>query len=204
MTDLAAKIAELEAGCKGILRMPTSDHVIACDPQTILALIAAWRAEKARADGIGEKYKGLVQFYDAHAGTPCEQIRHEQETERLNARIAALEADNKRLREALEPSAATKAEYIGEFKISVPFETEDGDGEAFDVTIPWTAIKEIMAAIKKRADSQGTEQCDLDVDDAEFGMSDHRRVSNSTRIAALEAENKRLRGSFKWQDGPPV
>lgn len=38
------------------------------------------------------KYKELVQFYDAHVGTPCEQIRHQQEVAQLQETIAALTA----------------------------------------------------------------------------------------------------------------
>jgi hypothetical protein len=62
-------------------------------------------------------------------------------------RIVALEAENARLREALTPSAATKASYIGEFRF--PLETVDGDTPS--VTVPWTTIKQIMAAILNRA-----------------------------------------------------
>jgi hypothetical protein len=61
--------------------------------------------------------------------------------------LAEAMAENRKLREALTPSAETKAAYIGEFK----FTAYEAD-EAF-VTVPWTTIKEIMAAIMKRAES---------------------------------------------------
>lgn len=56
-----------------------------------------------------------------------------------------------RLREALTPSGATKAAYIGEFKF--PIECRDEDGEPCDreVVVPWTTTKEIMKAILDRA-----------------------------------------------------
>lgn len=67
-----------------------------------------------------------------------------------------LRAENARLREALTPSAETKAAYMGEFKFGVPMSYEDeeqgGMVEYMEfVTVPWTTIKEIMAAIRARA-----------------------------------------------------
>jgi len=62
----------------------------------------------------------------------------------FKARIAQLEA-------ALTPSAETKAAYMGEFRI--PFHTVDEDGNEVMIypNVPWTTIKEIMAAIRARA-----------------------------------------------------
>lgn len=69
---------------------------------------------------------------------------------RATVYLAALHADNARLREALTPSGDTKAAYMGEF--SWEEESDDGRGVATR-TIPWTTIKEIMAAIRQRADA---------------------------------------------------
>lgn len=56
--------------------------------------------------------------------------------------------------EALTPSAATKAAYIGEFSFTID---EQGDGQMCEVSrkvdVPWTVIKQIMAAIQDRARS---------------------------------------------------
>lgn len=54
--------------------------------------------------------------------------------------------------EALTPSGDTKAEYIGEFSFDYPM--YDGDGHPYreKINIPWTSIKEIMSAIKNRAE----------------------------------------------------
>lgn len=60
--------------------------------------------------------------------------------------IAELEAENKRLREALTPSAETKAAYIGEFSWLV-----NVYGTETELFVPWSTVKEIMAAIRKRA-----------------------------------------------------
>lgn len=56
------------------------------------------------------------------------------------------------LKEALTPSGHTKAAYIGEFHFHIE---EQGEDEMCPVTrkiaVPWTTIKEIMAAISTRA-----------------------------------------------------
>jgi hypothetical protein len=53
-----------------------------------------------------------------------------------------------RYRKALTPSAETKAEYIGEFSFRVPL----GEDGYIEPAVPWTTIKEIMAAIRARAE----------------------------------------------------
>jgi hypothetical protein len=73
------------------------------------------------------------------------------------AAIERLVAENRALREAMTPSADTKAAYIGEFSFNVevwdPDGGEDGEGEAVleSKTVPWTTVKEIMAAISAHA-----------------------------------------------------
>ena len=74
-------------------------------------------------------------------------------------RIEELEAENARLREALTPSGDTKAEYTGEFHISV-YDAEDEDGNEIwrKVPVDWTTIKAIMAAIRNRAALKETDK----------------------------------------------
>ena len=62
-----------------------------------------------------------------------------------------LRAENERLREALTPSGDTKAVYMGEFTFGVTEVDEDGDEVSRKVYVPWTTIKDIMAAILARA-----------------------------------------------------
>lgn len=58
-----------------------------------------------------------------------------------------------RLLEALTPSGATKAAYSGEFRFSfVHGVDEDGNDVSINVQVPWTTIKDVMAAILKRAE----------------------------------------------------
>jgi hypothetical protein len=61
-------------------------------------------------------------------------------------------AERKRWLDALTPSADTKGAYIGEFSFSE--EIFDGETETYitvNRTVPWTTIKEIMAAIRVKA-----------------------------------------------------
>ena len=56
-----------------------------------------------------------------------------------------------KLRAALTPSADTKAAYMGEFSIDLPDWDEDGNEVVRRVNVPWTTVKEIMAAILTHA-----------------------------------------------------
>lgn len=69
----------------------------------------------------------------------------------LTARADAAEARLAKAVEALTPSGETKAAYIGEFSFTVDFTNEDGEDDYMRVDVPWTTIKEIMAAIRARA-----------------------------------------------------
>lgn len=62
------------------------------------------------------------------------------------------------LEKALTPSAETKAAYIGEFSFFIPDQDEDGDEVPRCVVVPWTTVKEIMAAIRARAALRQTQE----------------------------------------------
>lgn len=51
----------------------------------------ALAVEAEAHQALREKYQNLVAWYDKHNGTPCEQIRHQQEIERLQQRVVQLE-----------------------------------------------------------------------------------------------------------------
>jgi hypothetical protein len=106
------------------------------------------RALHARVPGGAEVWAFLPQ---KDAFTPSETAR--------NVVRAAVEAAmrssappvmgmEERYRKALTPSAETKAEYIGEFSFRVPL----GEDGYIEPAVPWTTIKEIMAAIRARAE----------------------------------------------------
>jgi hypothetical protein len=59
-----------------------------------------------------------------------------------------------RYKEALTPSCETKAAYMSEFSIDVPMFDEHGEEFTQQINVPWTTIKEIMAAISKRAETE--------------------------------------------------
>lgn len=60
--------------------------------------------------------------------------------------------DAEKYREALTPSAETKAAYIGEFSMRFPEYDEHGNEVMRSINVPWTTIKEIMTAIRSRAE----------------------------------------------------
>lgn len=67
------------------------------------------------------------------------------------AYITALEAQLAEAKEALRPSADTKAAYMGEFRVPLPDYDEDGSEVMRQINVPWVTIKEIMAAIRNRS-----------------------------------------------------
>lgn len=98
----------------------------------------------------------------------CEELRTAQrEAEsvshwiRLNdmatAKLSASEREAERLRAALTPSGETKAAYSHEFAIRQTWQDENGADCASTTYVPWTTIKDIMAAISKRAALRGEE-----------------------------------------------
>lgn len=64
--------------------------------------------------------------------------------------------------EALTPSGATKAAYIGEFHFNFRWTDEEGDEQSDKVDVPWTAVKEIMAAIARRAQAGRTDYSEVE------------------------------------------
>lgn len=59
--------------------------------------------------------------------------------------------------EALTPSDETKAEFMGEFTMKLPEFGEDGEEVMRDLNIPWVVIKDIMGAIRGRAERRAAE-----------------------------------------------
>ncbi len=104
-------------------------------------LVAGWGAEESC-------------IYLRSNDRPPEQIVLECIAETIEAQadtILALEADKAALVEAVEPSAETKAAYIGEFSFCIEQEDETGAHYEQRVDVPWYTVKQIMAAIKARA-----------------------------------------------------
>jgi len=64
------------------------------------------------------------------------------------------------LREALTSSSDTKAAYMGEFSFTQIYYDDNGEDCGRQVYVPWTTIKEIMAAILARAALKGDANAD--------------------------------------------
>lgn len=65
--------------------------------------------------------------------------------------IDKLTRERDALLEALEPSADTKQAYMGEFEIRYTQVDEDSNEHSAKMHVPWTSIKDIMKAIRERA-----------------------------------------------------
>ena len=74
--------------------------------------------------------------------------RHRQLLTDSAAEIEALTAERDALREALTPSAETKAAYMGEVDCDCPT-------QSWKHHVPWTSIKVIMKMIASRAALKG-------------------------------------------------
>ena len=85
-------------------------------------------------------------------------MRDEYEVERAARILAAIDTQPDprdaviaRLVEALTASGDTKAAYMGEFHFPLTTTDEDGEEVTSRTYVPWTTVKEIMAAILDRA-----------------------------------------------------
>jgi hypothetical protein len=108
------------------------------------------RAALALCEARGEAPDGSqVRFVDGacHSATFFDIAKRDVEIVR-----ASLESSQSELLEALTPSAETKAAYIGEFSFPVELHHPRLGTEVRRIDVPWTTIKEIMSAIRARAE----------------------------------------------------
>jgi hypothetical protein len=89
--------------------------------------------------------------YEPYRCADCNCSVNEPDLTHLRRQLVDVRAERDALREALTPSPETKGAYIGEFSFRVELSDEDGDRYSQEFYVPWTTIKEIMAAITKRA-----------------------------------------------------
>jgi hypothetical protein len=113
-------------------------------PHGVHDLVTLSQASAAIAARDAEIELMLGKLLDARRDTACAVSRAE-----------AAEAELAKAKEALTPSADTKAEYAGEFYMGVTLRTSREE-DYRRVQIPWDSIKEIMAAIRARAFLKGS------------------------------------------------
>lgn len=96
--------------------------------------------------------------YDTFADMPLSGAGFVEQWERLaRAALSASPATQpvdvraQALEEALTPSVATKAAYMGEFSFDTREIDEFGDERRCKVYVPWDTIKQIMAGIREHA-----------------------------------------------------
>ena len=83
-----------------------------------------------------------------------EEARGFREIEKLRDQLAASEQRVKALEDALTPSAETKIAFISEFSFRPSGYIANKYSDAMErVIVPWVTIKEIMKAIKQRAEA---------------------------------------------------
>lgn len=113
---------------------------------------------KAKAEGYDELSAAVRAKIKAEPATmsrvllKAALIEADRRAETAEATVATLTAQVEAMRGALTPSADTKADYIGEFSFDycTGFDA-DGNEVVSRISVPWTTIKEIMAAIRARA-----------------------------------------------------
>lgn len=168
MSDLSAEkvVAELrraimtgEDGCgtlparEAVKVRPADWHRITKLGRQAADLIAQQAARLEEADG---RHANVLSAYDAavadavrlkDANTALRRVIEDGE-----AALTAAEAEVGRLKRATTPSPATKAAYVGEFHFDWTVWAPNGDEQiTHRVQVPWTTIKQIMAAIRARA-----------------------------------------------------
>lgn len=110
-----------------------------------------WRAEEFADHGIPIKDKYTPKERDSYA-IPVDMAPEFTNECFHDLSLAHLRGKIERLQEALTPSGSTKAAYIGEFSFNIELQDEDGEDYMHSVLVPWTTVKEIMGAIRKRAE----------------------------------------------------
>ena len=121
-----------------------SDALEAADRiEALEAELKQWRSYCALGVGRGD---GDLFVYSSYEATKIAQ-----EMCFKAEKAEALERENAKTREALTPSADTKAAYMGEFSIPLSIQDEEGNDVMLRPNVPWTTIKEIMKAICARA-----------------------------------------------------
>jgi hypothetical protein len=123
--------------------------------------------------------------------TPAECLVAAARIEQLRDRLARMEG-------ALTPSGETKADYMGEFSFPDAITDEDGNEMTVRVTVPWTTIKEIMAAIHARAQDREPDYCYDDEWEYTMRWDEWPDLVDSHDLTEPMAVNTLYKGPTKW------
>ena len=108
--------------------------------------------QKPHADAMAVSASKLFRLLDALDAVSATRDKAVIANAALSSKLREAEAENARLRAALTPNAETKAVYVNKVKIAVDMTYhEDSCTIRQDVHIPWTAIKGVLALIRKQA-----------------------------------------------------
>ncbi|WMT88234.1 hypothetical protein NO932_06395 [Pelagibacterium sp. 26DY04] len=136
------KLSEIAEAINSAFLAPSPSHA-----ETVAPYSAALRMIR---DAVGELF-GPVSDLESEEAVLLRGPEPHHEAEAI---IAGMQRVAKRMDEvidALKPSAETKAAYTGEFSFPLEYVDDDGNSATTRVQVPWTTIKEIMAAIRARA-----------------------------------------------------
>lgn len=105
---------------------------------------------------VGQHWKGSGYYSVGNCFDTLEEAQDAAQTDYEQRILSAIDTsaltasqeEVKRLREALTPSAATKAAYIGEVRQRVHMTDPSGEEYSQEITIDWTSIKEVMKLIR--------------------------------------------------------
>lgn len=143
------------AGVTGCMPEKLNDELRACplhpsapDRALIVALVNAAPALLSEVDGLRSIRDAQINVIET---VRADRDRFMAERDALRDRVAELEAEVERVREALTPSGVTKAAYHGEFQIRTTMYDDANNEHVADTNVPWTTIKDIMKAISERA-----------------------------------------------------
>lgn len=115
---------------------------------------ATVEALQKKYDDLLGKYHQLMDFYDKHNGTPCEQIRHEQQVEALQRERDELQVQ---LRLSRFNQANAEAEYNGlQAQIRTLTQQRDAERDRLrdELDVYRQAVQYVFEAINKFEDIQ--------------------------------------------------
>ena len=147
------------------------------------------QARDATIVGLTKKYHILLEFFDQHSGTPCEQVRHLQAIEEKDATIARLERERDVAKKALLLSCSDQREYL-ECQPNCDSYGHDDKCEVANPGIAFKRLEQQLAALTTERDHlQAAFAKELDENQKWMNMIHER----DTQLVHVIAERDRYR-----------